>query len=105
MAQDPVAHVAQIDGPASQDRVVEFLHLTHSFINDLLPGPGSTMSLINKRNGPHNERIIIEKFSMHTENGGFAGTETCFDLIMQSVKLSLCSIECALQPIAFNERV
>ena len=63
------------------------------------------MSLINKSNGLHNERSIVEKFSMHTENGGLTSTEACFDLIMQFVKLCLCSIQCVLQPIAFGARV
>src|SRR5579884_2563900 len=105
MAQHPLAHVAQIDGPPSQDRVVKFLHLTYPSVNDLLPGPGGTVPLINKSNHLHNERRIIEKFSMHTENGRFASTKACFDLLMQSVKLCLCSIQCVLQSIAFRKRV
>src|SRR5260370_113146 len=71
--QDPLAYITQIDSAASQHRVVEFLHLAHPFVDDLLPCPGGAVSLIDERNRLHHERSIIQKFSMNAENSGLQG--------------------------------
>ena len=105
MLQHPLPHIAQVNGTSRDDGVVELLHLAHAFIDDMLPGPGSTVSLINERNSLHHQRSIVEKFSVHAENGRLARAEAGFDLLMQPVQLILGSIQRALELVPFADRV
>ena len=105
MTQDPLPHITQIDSTFSEDRVVEFLHLAHAFVDEVLPRPGSAVSLIDERNGLHHERGIVEKFGMHTENSGLPRAEARFDFLMQLVKLILCGSEGLLQLVPFGDGI
>ncbi len=63
------------------------------------------MSLIDERNSLHHQCSIVEKFGMHAENGRLARAKAGFDLLMQPVQLILGSIQCALEPVSFADRV
>src|SRR6266516_2654433 len=103
--QDALPRVAQIDGASGDNRIVELLHLIHPFVDDLLTRPRSAVPLINKGNGLHNECVVVEEFAMDTENGRLARAKACLDLLVQLVKLGLCSVQSSLQTGPFGGRV